>query len=102
MPVQLGQFGFHEQRLRWWFDAVGNASSGRVHVPIWAMLVPVAALTAWLWRRERPRPNHCCLCGYNLTGNTTGRCPECGSPCPDELGPQTGPSTAPGGSSGGD
>jgi len=24
--------------------------------------------------------NHCQTCGYNLTGNTSGRCPECGAP----------------------
>jgi hypothetical protein len=24
----------------------------------------------------------CSSCGYNLTGNTGGRCPECGSPVP--------------------
>ncbi len=23
----------------------------------------------------------CSSCGYNLTGNTSGRCPECGAPC---------------------
>ena len=25
-------------------------------------------------------PGHCPTCGYNLTGNTSGVCPECGSP----------------------
>ena len=28
-----------------------------------------------------PVPEGCCLaCGYNLTGNVSGRCPECGKP----------------------
>lgn len=26
-----------------------------------------------------PRPNHCSHCGYNLTGNVSGVCPECGA-----------------------
>lgn len=28
---------------------------------------------------RRPRPGECQLCCYDLTGNTTGRCPECGT-----------------------
>ncbi len=37
----------------------------------------------WLiwWRRRRRRgPNACDKCAYDLTGNTTGICPECGAP----------------------
>ena len=31
------------------------------------------------WRWQPPRPaGHCQQCGYNLTGNVSGRCPECG------------------------
>lgn len=47
-------------------------------------LIPLAALlaipVAILWRLDRPRvvPGHCSVCGYDLTGNTSGRCPECG------------------------
>jgi predicted amidophosphoribosyltransferase len=38
--------------------------------------------TAFLWWRGR-RPTavgHCRKCGYNLTGNISGVCPECGEP----------------------
>ena len=28
--------------------------------------------------RQPPRPGHCQNCGYNLTGNVSGTCPECG------------------------
>ena len=34
------------------------------------------------WRRHydpRWQTGHCKQCGYNLTGNTSGRCPECGT-----------------------
>ncbi len=27
---------------------------------------------------------HCQQCGYNLTGNTSGVCPECGTPAPGQ------------------
>ncbi len=27
-------------------------------------------------------PDHCTSCGYNLTGNLSGVCPECGTPIP--------------------
>lgn len=41
----------------------------------------VAVPTALLWWRDRPFPSgHCRQCGYDLTGNVSGRCPECGTP----------------------
>ena len=30
----------------------------------------------------RALPDHCRTCGYDLTANASGRCPECGSPIP--------------------
>jgi len=39
------------------------------------------ALTAALWWLDRRIPTgHCQKCGYNLTGNVSGVCPECGTP----------------------
>jgi|SRR5215469_12853244 len=29
--------------------------------------------------RERAQTNHCIQCGYDLTANVSGRCPECGA-----------------------
>ncbi len=49
-------------------------------VPLWCPLLPTALVTVWLFRRDRRHPpGHCHGCGYDLTGNTTGRCPECGA-----------------------
>lgn len=28
------------------------------------------------------KPGHCPTCGYNLTGNVSGKCSECGAPVP--------------------
>ena len=51
-----------------------------VGVPMWIIFGIVAGTTAFLWHRDRlafPR-GHCATCGYNLTGNVSGVCPECG------------------------
>lgn len=56
-----------------------------VAVPHWLLVVacwswPFISLTrSLLQRRRRARRGFCLKCGYNLTGNTSGRCPECGS-----------------------
>jgi hypothetical protein len=33
-----------------------------------------------LRRRHRSRTSRCTMCSYQLTGNTSGVCPECGTP----------------------
>lgn len=50
-----------------------------VGVPMWILLIVAAIPTAFLWHRDRRHPpGHCQGCGYNLTGNVSGACPECG------------------------
>jgi hypothetical protein len=54
-----------------------------VDVPLWLPLLIVFTPTLLLWHRDRKlRPGHCRKCDYDLTGNTSGRCPECGEPIP--------------------
>ena len=53
-------------------------------VPYWSLVAATAALPAArlalrIRRRRRTAPGHCPACGYNLTGNTSGVCPECGT-----------------------
>lgn len=59
--------------------------------PIWILLVLIGVPTLWLWRRDSqpPGPVCCVECGYNLTGNTSGRCPECGTACCTDAGPSS-------------
>lgn len=49
------------------------------------MLTLVASGTLWtirrFWRKKATEMGRCGCCGYDLTGNTSGRCPECGKPC---------------------
>jgi hypothetical protein len=51
-----------------------------VVLPIWLPFILVTLPTAFLFYLDRRRiPPHCCQkCGYDLTGNTSGTCPECG------------------------
>jgi len=85
---------------RWWsgFNGLDTAlipsvgwkpwatgSGGRQHVllPFW---IPSAFFATTLWfcyktfhaRRQRNKRGLCVHCGYNLTGNVSGMCPECG------------------------
>ncbi len=52
-----------------------------IYIPLWLPFLIVMIPTALLWWRDRRLPpGHCQRCGYNLTGNVSGRCPECGDP----------------------
>ncbi|MFO0840446.1 MAG: OPT family oligopeptide transporter [Phycisphaerae bacterium] len=55
-------------------------------------LMVVASMTsfAFSWKSivrtfvgSRAQPDKCSTCGYDLTGNISGRCPECGADCAD-------------------
>ena len=57
---------------------------------LWLVVIPVGRLLllfaeAWQ-RRHRVRRGFCVNCGYNLTGNTSGVCPECGTPVAGKAG----------------
>ncbi|HSZ60130.1 MAG TPA: hypothetical protein VK797_31085 [Tepidisphaeraceae bacterium] len=53
-------------------------------MPPWVAAAILAALpTMWIRKwLSRPRAGSCQHCGYNLIGNTSGVCPECGTPVP--------------------
>jgi len=51
-----------------------------IRMPLWVPFVVIAVPTALLWWRDhRPPKGHCQSCAYDLTGNVSGRCPECGT-----------------------
>lgn len=59
------------------------ARNGITCTPVRVLLLPVILvlgfLTAVLWYRDRrPPKGHCQSCGYDLAGNVSGACPECG------------------------
>jgi len=71
----------------WWcpmpeYYADGSRS---LFLPMWPVLVTMLIVTAVVLRRhlKRPRGNVCAQCGYDLRGNVSGRCPECGTPVAD-------------------
>ena len=63
----------------WTPSFYANERDWFIRIPLWLPFVAVAIPTAWLWRRDRKQPpGHCWKCGYDLTGNVTGVCSECG------------------------
>jgi hypothetical protein len=49
---------------------------------LWLVLCGPGVLRWW----RRRRRGRCVQCGYNLTGNISGRCPECGTPAAGRMG----------------
>jgi hypothetical protein len=70
------------------YDGADGSRSGqrRIVVPFWAVVLLTAPLPAVrLWRRVSRGgfgPGHCRGCGYDLRGNESGVCPECGRAVP--------------------
>ena len=86
----IGWIGYRLNAVdpRWWpsYDdrtspqtsTLPRLRTRRLFVPLWIPLLPATIATVILWRRDRIPPGHCRQCGYNLTGNVSGRCSECG------------------------
>jgi len=66
----------------WWIKPLqvdGRIGFIYLVVPLWIPFLLVAIPTAYLFRRDHRIPQgHCQKCGYDLTGNISGVCPECG------------------------
>jgi len=78
-PVGVLSLGTgNNNRWRWVF----------VSIPLWMLtgallLQPTLAyFRGPVRRRLRLRRSQCLSCGYSLTGNSSGTCPECGNVCP--------------------
>jgi hypothetical protein len=78
----------------WWTNGgigygVGGSRDGHpVYAyifPYWPIVLAGLPLPAYRFARRRgrrTRPGHCAVCNYNLTANTSGVCPECGTTQP--------------------
>jgi hypothetical protein len=65
-------------------DALCTITYRAVGLPFWFLClitaVPASRLCVHAWRRRRKaRRGLCARCGYDLTGNVSGVCPECGT-----------------------
>lgn len=64
------------------FDT-GTFKYTSVICPIW-LPAWLLGIVLWIQAKRRAVQKGCCIvCGYNLTGNVSGRCPECGTPNSD-------------------
>lgn len=65
------------------FDAsmrTAPAYRSYVAIPLWLLVAITMPLSIVLWRLDRRfSQGHCQKCGYNFTGNVSGKCPECGT-----------------------
>ena len=62
------------------FSLPGKNDTGMLYFPVWLFVVAVGFPTAILWWRDRrPKTGFCKACEYDLTGNVSGTCPECGT-----------------------
>jgi len=79
--------GFGFTREQWTTEAMNRDVI--VVFPWWSLLLTSGAIPVLFFIRNfRRRPKGCCSgCGYSLTGNTSGTCPECGTPIPQSSGP---------------
>jgi hypothetical protein len=87
--LQGGEVIVHRFRANWALPAVSRrGSSSIVLVPLWLPLALFLLVTVAARRVSRRRPllPECETCGYNLTGNVSGQCPECGTPIPGTTG----------------
>ena len=74
----VAEYGRGGPSLIWWIETSKLPSWNGIAVPLWipALLIAIPTGVFW-WRDRRYPPCHCKACGYNLTGNISGVCPEC-------------------------
>jgi hypothetical protein len=62
------------------YYTTGNDRSACFDVAYWLVAAAAGSPLAWAaLARRSPPPGHCRRCGYDLTGNASGVCPECGA-----------------------
>ncbi|MBE7507060.1 MAG: hypothetical protein HS101_12380 [Planctomycetia bacterium] len=68
-------------RLEFFFKLPSWSGTDSLFIPFgWPVVILAAGSMFALWKVPRGFPDgHCQSCGYNLTGNQSGICPECGT-----------------------
>lgn len=67
-----------------WPEILNTSRGWSVSIPLWIILATLLAYQTCMYirgplrRHRRRKRNQCLQCGYNLTGNASGTCPECG------------------------
>ena len=83
----LTEWRFGDFGMGWNIPAY-YGSMNTILFPHWFLALIFAILpTVWLikWRKRRALGDNVCVnCGYDLTGNTTGKCSECGEALANE------------------
>jgi hypothetical protein len=91
IPGRLNGWALRRQarELSLWPPVRGyvNEQSACAAITLWVPVAGLGALALLLvWRTgKRRQPEACRNCGYDLTGNVSGICPECGTPIPEEV-----------------
>ena len=72
---------WYDATTRLYYGTIRSNTNSWIRIPCWAVFMCVAFPTALLFWRDRRRipDGHCQKCGYNLKGNVSGLCPECGT-----------------------
>ena len=71
-------------RWRWWNSWYASTDRRSFFIPLYALFAATAIPTVLVWRfwpKPPVKPGHC-RCGYDLRGNESGVCPECGVEVP--------------------
>ena len=69
----------HKPNIEWWFEWHHRDRLRMVRIPLWVPFVLFGSVSALFWRVDRHvPPGHCPNCNYDLAGNVSGVCPECG------------------------
>lgn len=81
-PRQTDLEGWKHYGSRPYF--IPSRGSTLVAAPLWMLFVVFVIPTVLLWYFDCRSfaPGSCAKCGYNLAGNVSGQCPECGSASP--------------------
>jgi tRNA(Ile2) C34 agmatinyltransferase TiaS len=62
--------------MNWFENFIYFGAGPSIAIPM--LVIVLLAIVIWQDKR-RPPKGACQKCGYDLTGNASGRCPECGT-----------------------